>query len=162
MTSPNKRVQRTRLCSPLTRRPLGRVSLGALLCAWVLIGCSSGTRGFRTPETWRIYLWSGDGQFLGSVLVELTGRRAGIGPAPPVGRVEDGLVLENSASSVPGIGHEAELRIDGKKFIMDLNHGMEHNNLFVTGTLNGDRASGEANFFAVLGRQVGRFEAKRI
>jgi hypothetical protein len=73
-----------------------------------------------------------------------------------------GRVIKNSAIGVPGIGVEATVRIDGESFRVDLNRPGVHNNLLLTGKLHGTRATGNAFFSAVVGREVGTFDAARI
>ena len=157
------RVQRTRLRSPLTRHPLGRgsrISVQCLIVSWLAIGCTTAS-ALKEPPTWRIELWGRQDQYLGAVVVQLTGHRAHGAPDSPARWVEIGRVLEHP-SGVEGVGQEAEVRIDGSQFEIDLNRGAVDNNLEVSGKVSGAVASGEAWFKGVAGLKVGRFTARRV
>jgi hypothetical protein len=168
---PNTRVERTRsspsaLRSPLTRCPLGRGSYRsarhlAVACWLGLAGIAcTAVAHLKEPPTWRIDLWSTQGQYLGAVVVELTGHRAHGAPDSPAQWVEIGRVLEKPPG-VPGIGREVEVTIDGRQFSMNLNRGTADDNLVVAGAMSGSAARGEARLQGVVGLNLGRFKTRR-
>lgn len=148
----NTRLQRT-------RRPFGRRRRHGAQClavvtwlALAIVGCRTAT-GSKDLPIWRIELWNTEGDYLGAVLVELTGSR--------VHGEETGHVLE-VPPGVQGVGKEAEVSIDRGWFRMSLNRGQVEGFLFLEGAFQGSVASGEAQYRAYVGLRVGTFKARRV
>jgi hypothetical protein len=75
-------MQRTRSSaspprSPLMRSPLGRGTRPqSLAIVALLLTVYCATTSFRSPETWRVVMWTRSGNRIGTFDVELTGTRA--------------------------------------------------------------------------------------
>jgi hypothetical protein len=125
-------------------------------------GCSAAAPVLKEPPTWRIELWDTRDEYIGAVVVELTGHRAHGAPDSPARWVEIGQVLEYPSTVRGMVGKEAEVRIDDTHFQMDLNRGARDANLIVSGSFHGSTASGKSFFAGFVGLDMGRFKARRI